>query len=74
MNKTITIPYEEYLEMEKCKKIIDNIKEKLRKETSCNVSTLKETNNKYLELYEAEDLFKIIDEYIDRVVHIEIFR
>lgn len=74
MNKTITIPYEEYLEMEKCKKIIDNIKEKLSIEAGCNVSIHKETNNKYLSIYGAEELFEIVDKYFEKVVHIEIYK
>ena len=73
--KTITIPYEEYLEMERSKKAIDQMKEKINYGNH-EIYESPDTKNKHITLYDCDEIFKALlgEEKSYHFVHLEVWR
>lgn len=74
--KTITIPYEEYLELEKAKKAIDQMKEHIRCGHGYEVYTDPGTHNESVTLYDCDDIFKVLfgENELDRTTRLQVWR
>lgn len=73
--KTITIPYEEYLEMEKCYKAIEEIKERLK--YGAGTEFLREPINKmvHIKITDCYEIFKLIPKQEpETITKLEIYR
>lgn len=67
--KTITIPYDEYLELEKCKKVIENMRDSLK---DCELKPIFDDGQKTGTIYCNDILFEVLD--ILDTKHLEIWR
>lgn len=74
--KTITIPYEEYLELEKAKKAIDQMKEHIRRGHGYELYTNPETHNEKIILYDCDEIFKALlgENELDRTTQLNVWR
>lgn len=74
--KTITIPYEEYLELEEAKKAIDQMKEHIRCGHGYEVHTDPGTRNEKIILYDCDEIFKVLlgKNELDRTTQLNVWR
>ena len=74
--KTITIPYEEYLEMEKCKKVIEEMKERITIGIGYEIYTNPDSHNEHITLYDCDEIFKALlgEDKSYHVVHLEVWK
>lgn len=59
MNKQIIISYEEYLEMEKCKKAIDNIKDRINYGIT-EIQHNPGSGNEFIKVYDCNEIFEVL--------------
>lgn len=74
--KTITIPYEEYLELEEAKKAIDQMKEHIRCGHGYEVYIDPGTRNEKIILYDCDEIFKALlgKNELDRTTQLNVWR